>query len=147
MNPVIFQIHQSVTKIRLPDSAIQKSTSCFRNKVKVSFGIYKIVGVQEEEAFIFFCHLLGFEIISLYSGLHFMRFEIINLIFRKNFKLCNPKANNTSEKRLTNYIIRKLILCIENTSRLCNMEANHKMLPDYIIRKRILDLEKDFQIM
>jgi len=84
VNPVIFRIHQSVTKIRLSDSAIQKSTSCFRNtplfekkntnhfridesvakswipisdnlknssffklKVKVSFGIYKIVGVQE----------------------------------------------------------------------------------------------------
>jgi len=49
MNPVIFRIHQSITKIRLPDSAIRKSTSCFRNKVKVSFGIYKIVGVQEEK--------------------------------------------------------------------------------------------------
>jgi len=48
MNLVIFQMHQSVTKIRLSDSAIQKSTSCFRNKVKVSFGIYKILGVQEE---------------------------------------------------------------------------------------------------
>jgi len=57
MNPVIFRIHQSVTKIRLLDLSIRKSTSCFQNKVKVSFGIYKIVGcrkknvgVQEEEA-------------------------------------------------------------------------------------------------
>ena len=49
MNPVIFQIHQSVTKIRFPDLVIRKSTSCFRNKVKVSFGIYKIVGEQEEK--------------------------------------------------------------------------------------------------
>ena len=49
MNPVIFWIHQSVTKIRLPDSKIRKSTSCFRNKVKASFEIYKIVRVQEEK--------------------------------------------------------------------------------------------------
>ena len=49
MNPVIFRIHQSVKKIRLPDSEIRKSTSRFRYKVKVSFGIYKIVGVQEEK--------------------------------------------------------------------------------------------------
>jgi len=49
MNSVIFWIHQSVTKIRFPDSAIWKSTSCFRNKVKVNFEIYKIVGVQEEK--------------------------------------------------------------------------------------------------
>ena len=49
MNPVIFRIHQSVKKIRLPDSEIRKSTSRFRYKVKVSFGIYKIVEVQEEK--------------------------------------------------------------------------------------------------
>ena len=43
--------------------------------------------------------------------------------------------------------MRKLILCIEKASGLCNLEANHKRIPDYIIRKLILNLEKDFQIM
>ena len=45
------------------------------------------------------------------------------------------------------YVIQKLILCIEKTSGLCNPEANHKRLSDYIIQKLILNLEKDFQIM
>jgi len=45
------------------------------------------------------------------------------------------------------YIIRKLILCIEKTYGLRNLEANHKRLPNYIIQKLILNLEKDFRIM
>ena len=45
------------------------------------------------------------------------------------------------------YVIQKLILCIEKISGLYNSEANHKRLSDYIIRKLIMNLEKDFQIL
>jgi len=65
----------------------------------------------------------------------------------KTSRLCNPEANNTSEKKISGSHNPELILCIKKTSGLCNPEANHKRLPDYIIRKLILNLKKDFRIM
>ena len=50
----------------------------------------------ENTILFFFYHFLGFEIINLYSGLHNQK-----LIFRKIFGLCTPKANNTSEKKVS----------------------------------------------
>jgi len=73
-----------------------------------------------------------------------------------------PEVNFIFRKRLSDYVIRKLITHLKKkTSRLhnpeanlmyrkdfrINPEANHKRLLDYIIRKLILNLEKDFRIM
>jgi len=49
----------------------------------------------------------------------------------KNFGLCNPEANNTSEKKV--FGLHNPKANIEKTSGLCNPETNHKRLPDYII--------------
>jgi len=52
---------------------------------------------------------------------------------------------NTFEKRLQDYIIRRL----NKIFGLCNLESNNafeKWLMDYIIRKLIINLKNDFQI-
>jgi len=43
-------------------------------------------------------------------------------------ELCNPEANH---KRIPDYIIRKLILDLENTSESCNLEYYKKVFLEY----------------
>jgi len=54
-------------------------------------------------------------VIWIYSGLHNLE---VNLIFKKDSRLCNPEANHSSEKK---------------TSGLHNLEANFMYRKDFRI--------------
>jgi len=59
-------------------------------------------------------------VIRIYFGLHNLEVNLTHpdifwIYLEKASGLCNPEANHTSEKRLLDYIIQKLILCIEKT--------------------------------
>jgi len=79
-------------------------------------------------------------VIRIYSGLH--NSEVKSHIQKKLSDYVIRKLITHLKKRLLDYIIRKLILCIEKISGLCNLEANHKKLTDNL--KANFELKKNF---
>jgi len=61
----------------------------------------------------------------------------VNFTLEKTSKLCNPKINHTSEKKLPNYVIRKLIMNLKMTFGLRN--------PKYYIRI-FLEIQKLMEV-